>query len=160
MIEDEFPAKELVNRTDDEERIRRVMRVNDVQTLSDADVQADHEARARKVPVLGDIANEHAKLVQNRLEAGRPRARKLFEQGQAWNTVDRDAANVFARRFMFAAKRDDRYSETVFDERGGLIANPRVRGKAILHQHQDSTSRFLHTVPSVRTTGPRRLPGR
>ena len=48
MIEDELLAEQLVDSADHEQRVGRIVGVDDVESLSDGDVEAEQQAAAVK----------------------------------------------------------------------------------------------------------------
>ena len=152
MVEDELLAKELVERSDDKQRIGRVMRVDDVEAFLESDVDAHHQARAGEIELLRDVSDEHLQLVQYvRIPDG-------LRSGSLSNTVSRgirytdtpridlvELASPAARRAITET------ASPVLCKREGLIPDTGIRRKAVLHEHQGSTSRCLHTCALLRT---------
>src|SRR6266566_5372491 len=144
MIEDELLPKDPVNRTNHEEGIRRVVRVDDIEPLSRRHVETPQQTRHRKIAVLQKIADHYLQSPKQRSDSGRICFRKFLEECDSWDPVHGDTVHELPRRLRGPAKGDDADVKSVLCEREGLIPNASVRGKAVFDQHKHSTSIFLH----------------
>ena len=158
MIEDELLAEHLVKRSDDKQRVGRIVRVDDVESFAHRDVDTQHETADREVQVFGQIAHDDPRLVQERVQPRPLPIRKLLEEGQATKPVDRHAVDDFMEALTAVTERNDGHFETIVGQRERFVPNARVVRKRVLDQHQDSTSRFLHSCPSARHIRDRHRP--
>ena len=150
MVKDELLPKQFVNCPHHEKRIRRVVSVDDIKPLSCRDIETQNETRGCEVDVLPEVTHNDLEFVQQRPGYRTPFARKLVEQGESSDPVHGDAIYDLAGFFGGAQECDDRDFEAVLDQRKRLVPDARVLRKAVLNQHQDPTSIFLHgRGPSV-----------
>src|SRR2546425_11043993 len=98
MIEDELLPKDLVNRANHEEGVRRVVGVDDIEPLSRRrDVETPQETRQRKVAVLQEIAYNYLQSLEQRSCSGRFCVRKFLEECEPWHPVHGNTVHDLTR---------------------------------------------------------------
>jgi hypothetical protein len=65
MVEDEFLAEQSVPECDEDECVRRIVRVNDIEAVPNEDEQSEEECGGHRVAVLEEIADESVPLTRS-----------------------------------------------------------------------------------------------
>ncbi len=119
VIEQEFLAEQLEKRADQEEKIRRIAGVNDVETLPPAHVQRERERANERDGILDRVAGDG----------------RCFEQAIA---VDIDAVDGFDLALVaLAGRRDDGNAVAGIAQGRGFLPDPPVeRDRQVFDQDQ------------------------
>ena len=138
MIEDEsLSEQELVDRADEDERVRRVVCMDDVEPMATENSDRGLQRHQRRVNVLEDVSE------------------RSFRPDAPFVAIDVDAADGLGGRLLVGARADDAHGVAVLDQRQRLATHPLVLGIRVVPEEHDHASglRAGFPRPSPRETG-------
>ena len=122
MVEDELLAERLEEGTDDEQRIRRIRNMDDVEASANRHPARQEQHRRRRVREFERVS-DHA-----------------VSTGRGWETIDVDPVEPFGERLACRSRRDDCDVEARLVQRMRFPTDPDVeRECVVLDEEQDPT---------------------
>jgi len=141
MIKNELLTEELVWRCNQEKRVGWIVRVDYIKAVPDRNIDAHTKASTTEINVLGEISENGLELNQYTLDFSRIIVwRELAKQLQARDAIDLDSINYIRSSLPFLSQSHDDSGVPGRCEHITLIFDPRILGKCVLNEHQDSES--------------------
>src|SRR3989442_485512 len=119
-----------------EQRIWRIMSVNNVNPPPEDDIDAQYEACDGKIHVLREVSHprlDHADHMACRT-APPP---EFLEHGESWSSIDMDTVDFLVKLLPSFAQSDNCHWVPSTRQRVRFVPNSCVSRKVILYEHQD-----------------------
>src|SRR6266513_3018983 len=120
------------------------MGVNYVKTMFERHIETHRKTADGEVNVLDDVSRERLYFETDVVQPGWFRSRGFFKEINHRHTIDLNTVDDFGSRFTWLSHR---YHDDVIARRHEsvtFVPDSSIARKIVLHEHQDSTSRYLH----------------
>src|SRR5436190_1148394 len=106
MIVDKFFAQQFIGQRHQEESIRRIMRVDGMETAPKQDPKAPEETAYGKISVFDQVPKERTNLQENNSKTADVFPGSFVEEVHPGQTIDKDAIHLFSPGLVLLFQRN------------------------------------------------------